>query len=104
MIPRGSRLDRASIRSIQHEGQKIETSFFVVYRRPSDTPKVGVIVSGKVSKKAAERNRIRRPAQAAVLNYVKKAHGDMLVVTKRQASRVSRKDLAQDLSKAIEKL
>jgi ribonuclease P protein component len=98
MVPRNLRLPHGSIRHVQREGKRRETSFFILFTSEFPTSsegKLSVVVSSKVSKDASERNRIRRAAQASLLAYKKNILGDIVAITKPSAQGVPAKKLRQ---------
>lgn len=103
MVPQNIRLGRKSINLIQREGKRDETSFFIIYTSPSNSEagRIGVVVSSKVSKKASERNRIRRVAISCLLEYQKTKSDDMLAVAKPSAHKTPGEKLREDIFKNL---
>jgi ribonuclease P protein component len=56
------RLDRKSFKKVLEEGKTISTSFLVLKYLEQDLPyfRLGILITKKVSKKATERNKIKR--------------------------------------------
>jgi ribonuclease P protein component len=68
------RLDRKSFQKVLKEGKTISTSFLVLKYLEQDLPyfRLGILITKKVSKKATERNKIkRRIREIARLNLPK---------------------------------
>lgn len=67
MLPKSQRLNLKKDFKWVVGGKKLETKYLKLFIKLGDnkTPKVGIAVSGKVFKKAVERNRARRLTSAA---------------------------------------
>lgn len=61
-------LKRSEVLSFKKEGRMYKTPLFGLVVLKSEKPKVGIIISKKISKKAVDRNRIKRLVYEAVGN------------------------------------
>lgn len=89
------------------QGKAVKGSFlFIKYLRNNlATPRFGIIVSTKVSKKAVERNRIRRIlAETIRLNLLLLGDYDVLAVTDKQIIGASSEQIRQDLLSVLNNL
>lgn len=69
MLPKENRLPVGGFSLIKENGKLIKTPFFLMisrFRQDLNPTRFGFIVSTKVSKKAVERNRIKRALRDAV--------------------------------------
>lgn len=101
-FPRSARLLRpADFRAPRETRQRLTTRNFVAefWPAPADTPRLGMAVSRRVSKRAVVRNRIRRQiretfrAQRSLLPNV-----DILLIARIQAASLDNAALRDDLS------
>ncbi len=68
MIPSEKRIVKQDERAqLKAQGKQKHTRFFVLYLASSPVRRYGINVTSAVSKKATERNRVRRAAAAALL-------------------------------------
>ncbi len=73
MLPKENRLTKKSdFTKVLKEGRVVGGVFLnlAIRRSDSDAPKVGFIVSNKISKKAVERNRLKRLMRRAVKTHI----------------------------------
>src|SRR3989344_2025507 len=105
MIPRAQRLnDRRAQAALRAKGKAIRTRFFVLYIRPASHWRLGVNVSGKTARKATERNKIRRAAQAALLKHrIPGRSHEVLAVAQKEALSQTGASLQEDIYKALQK-
>lgn len=74
MLPRQNRLNiRTYYTEIRGTGKKLHDPYFSLYYRihpGQESPKINLIVSKKITKTAARRNRMRRLLHSAVANII----------------------------------
>lgn len=90
MLPKSNRLtSKHDFEHLLNEGDIIQLAHFgLVYKQVEDTsvqPRFGFIISNKISKKAVERNRIRRILRSVVRSLINNIQpGYMFVVLARK--------------------
>lgn len=84
MLPKENRLSGAkTLLAIKKKGKYFAGDFFalVTTKEPMEgKPKFAFVVSNKISRKATERNRMKRLLRAAVAKYRKQVKEDVMVV------------------------
>jgi ribonuclease P protein component len=74
MLPRQNRLNiRLYYTEIRRSGKKLQDPYFTLYYRTQtdqEPPRINLIVSKKITKTAARRNRMRRLLHSAVANII----------------------------------
>lgn len=107
MLPKKYRLTRDSkFAQVFKKGKNISGKYFnLSFFASGDTLRIGIIVSNKVSKKAVERNRIKRIARVVMKeNLSKIKDGTWLTIVARCGSEtVENEILRQDLEIIISK-
>lgn len=96
-----------TFRDLSQSPQKWVSPYFVVLCRPSQTQsaRIGITVSRKCSKKAVERNRIKRLIRESFrLNKAKIPLFDMVVIARVQAATADNQVLLKDLETVWGKL
>ncbi len=106
MLARNSRLRRRSdFNRVHKQGQiKHLDNFSIKYHQSNlDHPRIAVVVSTKVSKRAVDRNRLRRRIYAQVREVLPsiKPGSDIIVMVRRSAMDRSSQELAQELVKSL---
>lgn len=106
MLARAHRLagDR-DIRHVAGRGYRVPTAsmFWKAVRRDGTARRFAIVVSAKVSKKAVERNRIKRVMRELIHERLKKfpAGADYLIVIRPISPLPRRSDLLRDTEKAL---
>jgi ribonuclease P protein component len=106
-LPRTARLLRpADFAALKQHGKRFTTRHFVIEHRPNAAAaRLGMAVSRRVSKKAVERNRIRRQIREQFrLNQPRLPHADVLVIARPSAAGRANADLRLDLDLVWHKL
>lgn len=94
MLKKTERLNRAAFSSYFASGSRVHGKYITIITAPADSLLSSVVVGKKVSKKAPTRNSIKRRVYAQVEVLAKKAGyvGVLIIVTKPELARLSRKD------------
>lgn len=108
MLPKKFRLTgRDDFQLILKEGEVLQGRFFgLAFYKTQNTgaPKVGLIVSNKISKKATERNRIKRVLRDVAASSIQDLPEVMLVfLAKKAAAGKEKKQLRQDAEGLLDK-
>ena len=106
-LPRTARLLRpADFAALKQHGKRFTTRHFVIEHRPNAAAvRLGMAVSRRVSKKAVERNRIRRQIREQFrLNRTRLPRADVLVIARPSAAGRANADLRLDLDLVWHKL
>ncbi len=101
MLPAPFRLRlRKDILATLKQGRQKHSSYLILYFLPADNLKVGFVVSQKVSKKAVERNRLKRRLREIIRRewLYRLMPGYYLFVAKKGASELSFEDLKKEVS------
>ena len=87
-------------------GNKIVTKYCILYFKPEKTKKLGIIVSKKVSKKAVERNHIKRWFREIYRNNKDELPSGvhLILVAKPTALKGSFDEVCKDLLRAFSKI
>lgn len=109
MLKKSQRINKTrELQKVYRLGRNIHTSTlvikFVQQSNPAFQSRVGLVVSKKVSKKAVERNRIKRVLREEmrkIINSLDK--GDYMIVVKPNTSALTNELLRQSLHKALKK-
>lgn len=110
MLPKKNRLNKKEdFQKTLKKGSMKQGVFFgaAFYKtKEKSEPKVGFIVSNKISKKAVERNRIKRILRAAVSGRIESLPEGMLLVflAKKSAAGKDSSELREDVEKLLEKV
>jgi ribonuclease P protein component len=104
MLSQKHRLSRsAEVKQTTARGRSFFNTYFVIKSAPSKEPaKVTVIVSTKVSKKAVDRNRIKRVIREEIrkeINNIKP--GNYAFLVKPVAAKAESKDLRASVAKSM---
>ena len=105
MLAQQNRLKKQSdFAQVAKYGRKRHSSFFIFYiyrpKKPQQHPRFGIVISQKVSKKATERNLLRRWIRSDL--YINKKNLtplDYMIVVKKQAIGKSHQEISTDLNK-----
>lgn len=104
MLPRKKRIPRELFRAILKSGRRFDSKFFSLLITPSETARVAVSVSKKVSKKTVVRNKIRRRTYAAVRDLIPALPNKLfLLIAKRNTDKLKGKDLQRELAELLMK-
>lgn len=109
MLPRENRMTRKNdFGIVLAEGEVVQGRFFGIaakYQDDPSPPKVGIIVSKKISKLATKRNRIRRLLRESLKERVGLLPngGRFVVLAKRSLLGASRKDIDEEFAKMLNK-
>jgi ribonuclease P protein component len=103
-LPPGARLRRAAdFAALRNAPGRLDTRFFLIRYRISDaqTARLGLAVSRRVSKRAVDRNRIKRNARESFrLVRTRLPAFDLLLIARQQAATVPGSALRADLDAA----
>jgi ribonuclease P protein component len=103
MLKRHNRIVTPSdFRQVVRRGRKQVMQFVIIYRRPSDLSRVGVIVTAKCGN-AVVRNLLRRRTLAICRDLVKSGQltGDLIVRFRCEGQQPSFADLKNDIEGAL---
>ncbi|MBT3864547.1 ribonuclease P protein component [Candidatus Peregrinibacteria bacterium] len=108
MIPTSNRLKRNQVEYVLKKGLSTSTDLFVVRyieHKDDEKPHFTIITSTKLSKKAVERNKLKRKIYEAVrLQMPEKLPLYIAIIPKKQALEVKYEKIAQDIAKLFKKL
>ena len=109
MLPRVNRLTlKSDFQKVLKAKNFLHSKYFALssVQDNNKSPQLGIIVSNKVSKKATERNRIKRIIREAARNYINNWSCGLKVVvlTKTSASTIESKILTADIENVFKKL
>ncbi|MEX1014482.1 MAG: ribonuclease P protein component [Candidatus Paceibacterota bacterium] len=78
-------------------------SLFVVkkYKKNSQAKPLIIIISRKVSKKATERNLLKRRIKDIIKTLKNKINGDLRIITKPGAEKLNFRELKEEITKKI---
>ena len=109
MLPTAERLKTSqNIERVLRRGRRINSSFFTIYS--IDTPKEvtavfrGAVVAGlKVSKKATERNRVKRQIQALLREYRQSQEliGDFVFILRKEIINANYQQINLELTRCL---
>ncbi len=103
MLKKRNRFDRKrEFEEVMEKGRLMQSPFFGLKIIDSSENKFGFIISRKISKKAVERNKIKRILAETVREKIKEGlvSGNVVFLVKRKALEVS----AEELKKEVERL
>jgi ribonuclease P protein component len=100
MLKKTERLNRAAFSTYFASGKRTHGTYLTIITSPSETLLSSVVVGKKVSKKAPTRNSIKRRIYAQVSALVKQSGyvGVVIVITKPEVAKLSRKDFMSAIS------
>lgn len=108
MLPAQHRLAKTTdIATVQSRGRRFFTPFFVAkfLSRPKEPTRFAFIVSTKVSKRAVDRNRIKRLMRQTVrLTLLDFKPGDYAVIVKPSVIKLTSSELKTEFIKLLQKL
>ena len=108
MLPARNRAPRAlftMLRARDRNTKKLEGGEFeIFFRKGSYPPKVGIVVSKRIAKKAVLRNRIKRTVSAAINDELDQIGGQLLIVVKSDISMLKTDDVKKKIFGVLEKL
>ncbi|MGB0757599.1 MAG: ribonuclease P protein component [Patescibacteria group bacterium] len=108
MLPRAHKLTKQrDIEELAKTGRRNSSVFFILKTRKNkvNTPRFVIVVSAKVSKKAVERNRIRRQVREIIRNSLIPLEKsiDSMVVVKQEALSADFTELHDQLAELYQK-
>jgi ribonuclease P protein component len=101
--------DKKDFEKVENEGRLFQSDSFgvaVLERNDTESPRFGFIVSGKISKEAVQRNRIKRALSEAIryeLTMVKKGV-DVVFLAKQICTRKSTDVLMREVKEVLPKV
>lgn len=102
MLPKNNRLTHSEFPTFARSATKKSSDNLFINYTPGDNFKAGVVVSKKVSKKAVDRNRMRRVLYSILAqNKPMLPQGMYVVRVKNTASEVSAIDLKKELRRLL---
>lgn len=103
MPPKKQRLKRSEFNRFFRSGRRVHGPCFTVVYSPYSNFHASVVVSKKVSRKAVERNKVRRRTYAALTQLIKETGhtGVFIVVVKPSALEITSKEAKQTLRALI---
>lgn len=106
MLKKKERLTRKEFDRFFSIGKRLHTPSFQLIYAPSSSFHGSVVVGKKVSKKAVDRNRLRRRIYALLYtcNKTTPLFKTIIVITKSQVTALSKRALRDEIHKAIEKV
>ena len=109
MLPENNRL-RGSLafQKVKEEGKMHQSNtfgFLVRSRNDEDPTRFGVVVSTKISKKAVDRNKVKRMVKEAIRENLDKIKDgfDAVILAKKGLLEIDKKDLNKELEEALKK-
>jgi ribonuclease P protein component len=105
MLKKVNRINKTrELQKVYRLGKTIHTPALVIKFLAGEKLRTAFVVSKKVSKKAVERNRIKRALREEMrLSLSNTSAGDYMIIAKGQASGYSNKDLRDQLSSGLKK-
>lgn len=109
MLPQKLRLNKTKdIENVSKKGKSIGSKFFVLKYLPnsSKNSRIGFVISTKISKKAVERNKIKRQMREIIRTHINEIpHGyDILFFTKVSIKDVNFSTLEETILKKLSKI
>lgn len=106
MLKKANRINKTrDLQKVYRFGKPAHTSALVIKFVSAERTQVAFVVSKKVSKKAVERNRIKRALREYVrLNLDQTKPGKYLIMVKSGAASLSGSELRAELKKALTKV
>lgn len=109
MLPRQNRLTlKSDFQKVLKNKKFLHSTFFTgaYLSEGEEKPRVGVIVSNKVSKRAYKRNKIKRVVRAVARKYIDKLPDGLklVILTKVSATEVESKILSEDMERIFRKI
>lgn len=108
MLSKANRLEKESdFRKVFNQGRLISGEFiWLKYRKnSSDRGRAGFVVSLKISKKATERNKIKRRLRSAFRRFQEQVSGyDIIVGAKPEIKRQKFSEIVRDLENLLTKI
>ncbi|MDD5696510.1 MAG: ribonuclease P protein component [Candidatus Pacebacteria bacterium] len=109
MLPKINRLKKKKdFEKIFHEGKSIKgpTTYFRILKTKEPSPRVGFIVSKKVSLKAVERNKIRRRMRESVRKVLSTLKGgwDIIIIASPRIKKSSFDEIRGEIEKAFKNI
>lgn len=103
MLPKKHRLSKtAEVKHTAARGRSFFNPYIVIKTTPGTEPKVTVIASTKVSKKAVERNRLKRITRETLRSKIKQLKpGNYAFIIKRSAESLPGTTLRAEIIKAL---
>jgi ribonuclease P protein component len=104
-----NRLQKSSqFKYVANKGKRLKNPFFIVVyknKQPNEAPRLGITVSKKCSKKAVERNRLKRIVRESFrTNRESFSYLDVVVIGRRQAVEADNTILFKELGRLWRKL
>lgn len=100
-----NRLNKKEIGKLREEKLPVlQGQYFGLIYEPLNEKKFSLIVSSKISKKAVERNKIKRIFYDIVKEYFFDLNGHFLFLAKRNIVNATKKDIVCDLEKVRQKI
>ncbi len=105
MLAKKNRLSRKDFALVLGSKTSANTTHFLLKKGlDSNLPKVAVSVSKKVSKKAVDRNLIRRRVYSVLRPMVKDLSGAYLFITKKGAEKIKGEELIREIKTLLNNL
>lgn len=107
MLPEKNRLKGSlTFEDVKKKGKMYQSDAFglLVRQRNDNNPtKFGIVVSNRVSKKAVDRNRIKRELREALRNILDRIKGgaDVVILTRKGLLDANTKDIEKDLKEKL---
>lgn len=104
MLSQKHRLSKsAEVKKTTARGRSFFNPYFVLKQSPgADDPRFTVIVSTKVSKKAVERNKIKRVIREELRGHITNVKsGDYVILVKSSAAKINSKDLRTAIARSL---
>ena len=95
------------INAVTTHGRRFFSQLFVLKAlfKPNVAPRVAFVVSTKISKRAVERNRVRRVLRETVRSQIKNLRsGDYVVIVKASITKLENKEIAQQFISFLQKI
>ncbi len=94
MVPKEKRLNKNEISKVMTVGKRLRSELFDVKATISDgLPKIGIIISKKVNKKAVVRNKIRRKIKHWFINSYEKNYDLVFIIKSDEIKDLSAEEL-----------
>lgn len=106
MLPRKRRLTKREITELKGKRPRlIQGNFFgLIYQSQAQEQKFGLIISNKISKKATERNRVKRLLFEVVREKLLDKKGKFLFLAKKKSLAGTREDFLKEMEEFRKRL
>lgn len=104
MIPKRQKLTRSLFNEVFLVGKNINTEFFRVKKRKSDSQKYSVVISKKILKKATERNEFKRFFYNTIKDLdFKPENAEYIFISQKNLKQAKKEEVKKDIEEFLKK-